>query len=203
MQILKDNVKLNILEAACEVFFQNSYKNASMRIIAGKSGITVGNLYRYFNNKADILDTLLTPVSTKLLELTKHTFQPIVGLEIEPVLDLIGSEIAPLTGLFSQYRREIVILLEKAAGTQYDVVKNQLTDQLTKHIFEHFSFEGIDYSVEEISSTGRSLSESFLAGLVNILKTSDDDVTIQKALQNYLRFFISGFIHLLKDLKEQ
>ena len=47
-QTLKDDVKARIIESAKEEFLENSYEKTSMRAIASKSNITVGNLYRYF-----------------------------------------------------------------------------------------------------------------------------------------------------------
>ena len=51
MQVLKDEVRANILSAAKKLFYERGYNNASIRGIAKNSGITVGNVYRYFENK--------------------------------------------------------------------------------------------------------------------------------------------------------
>lgn len=62
MQILKEHVKDNILKAAEEIYFQEGYSQASLRSIAARCGITVGNLYRYFENKEALLDAVLKPL---------------------------------------------------------------------------------------------------------------------------------------------
>ena len=53
-QILKEELRKAIIESAKQEFLNNGYENASMRNIAKKANMTVGNLYRYFESKDDI-----------------------------------------------------------------------------------------------------------------------------------------------------
>ena len=53
-QVLKDSLRKAILDAAKEEFLEYGFKDASMRRIAAKANMTVGNLYRYFKNKESI-----------------------------------------------------------------------------------------------------------------------------------------------------
>ena len=50
MQIKKEDLKNDIIEAAKVEFLHHGYEGASMRIIASKSHTTLGNLYNYFTN---------------------------------------------------------------------------------------------------------------------------------------------------------
>ena len=60
-QKLKDDVRLSIIKAAKEEFLEKGYKGASMRSIANKANMTVGNLYRYYKNKEDINLSIVAP----------------------------------------------------------------------------------------------------------------------------------------------
>ena len=51
MQYLKEDIQEKILHIAEEVFSEKGYKDASMREIASRTGITVSNIYHYFTNK--------------------------------------------------------------------------------------------------------------------------------------------------------
>ena len=51
MQVLKESVKKAILDGAINEFFEHGYQSANMRRIADSANITVGNIYRYFENK--------------------------------------------------------------------------------------------------------------------------------------------------------
>ena len=45
MQFLKGDIQEGILKAAEEVFLEKGYKDASMREIASRAGVTVSNIY--------------------------------------------------------------------------------------------------------------------------------------------------------------
>ena len=60
-QVLKEAVKDKIIAAAKEEFLKKGYKEASMRAIARKSKMTVGNLYRYFSSKEEMIIHIVSP----------------------------------------------------------------------------------------------------------------------------------------------
>ena len=66
MQFLKGDIQEGILKAAEEVFLEKGYKDASMREIASRAGVTVSNIYHYFTNKDEIFRTILKPVLNDL-----------------------------------------------------------------------------------------------------------------------------------------
>ena len=66
MQFLKGDIQERILKVAEEVFLEKGYKDASMREIASRAGVTVSNIYHYFTNKDEIFRTILKPVLNDL-----------------------------------------------------------------------------------------------------------------------------------------
>ena len=60
------STKDNILEAAIEEFLEKGFKEASIRDIAAKVGITSTALYRHFRDKEDIFIVIVQPVVDKL-----------------------------------------------------------------------------------------------------------------------------------------
>lgn len=62
MQVLKDDIKRRILDVARQEFNQRGFTKASMRDIAAKVGIGVGNLYNYYPSKDDLFRAVLAPV---------------------------------------------------------------------------------------------------------------------------------------------
>ncbi len=59
---------LVILEAAREVFTEQGYSDLTMRKVAGKAGISIGNLNYYYRTKEDLLRDLLEYVINPYLE---------------------------------------------------------------------------------------------------------------------------------------
>ena len=53
MQYLKDVVRTRIVNAAIAEFKEYGYSNASIRNIAETAAISLGNIYRYYENKED------------------------------------------------------------------------------------------------------------------------------------------------------
>jgi len=57
----KDEKKNQIIKVACELFAKNGYYNTTMPDIANASGMSVGNLYNYFESKEELAkETMLT-----------------------------------------------------------------------------------------------------------------------------------------------
>ena len=48
MQVLKGNIRHRILDVAEQLFARHGYAKTSMREVATRAGIAVGNLYHYF-----------------------------------------------------------------------------------------------------------------------------------------------------------
>ena len=62
----------HILEAAAEAFRDRGFHATTMRDIAAKAGMTVGNLYYYFKNKDDLLAFCQEDALGRLLSLAKE-----------------------------------------------------------------------------------------------------------------------------------
>lgn len=61
--------KLQLIEAACKVFYREGVAKATLEQIAREAGVTRGALYWHFNNKTDILDAVFQTVMPQLHEL--------------------------------------------------------------------------------------------------------------------------------------
>ena len=81
MQYLKDVVRTRIINAAIAEFKEYGYSNASIRNIAEVANISLGNIYRYYENKEDLFLTIINP-------LTEMTKQPSVSKVLEDDVSL-------------------------------------------------------------------------------------------------------------------
>ncbi|MEZ7891865.1 MAG: TetR/AcrR family transcriptional regulator [Candidatus Wallbacteria bacterium] len=55
IKIEQPNKKDDVLKAAIEIFSKKGYPSATIREIAAKAGVSIGTIYFYFKNKAEIL----------------------------------------------------------------------------------------------------------------------------------------------------
>lgn len=119
MQVLKDKVRENILDAAKAAFLENGYQKTSMRDIATASGITPGNIYRYFESKEAVFDAVVGETYDVLTELADVEFEVTDLLEDMTYLKWRDYFTESLADLTATHRSEMLILLDKAFDTKY------------------------------------------------------------------------------------
>lgn len=64
----RPNTKTLILDAALDLFSVNGYEGVSVKQIAGKVGIKDSSLYKHFQSKQEIFDTLLQEMNARFEE---------------------------------------------------------------------------------------------------------------------------------------
>lgn len=62
-----------VLEAAASVFARDGYVEARMVDIATEAGLSTGGLYRYFDNKTEVLAALVADIHEEFYEQSGHT----------------------------------------------------------------------------------------------------------------------------------
>ena len=105
--------KKNILAAARTVFAEHGYAQASMRIIAGAAGMSVGGLYLHFRNKEELYLTFTQEWMKNLNDRTHDALR-----EIDNPVEAIGVFIS-LTIQFSRSHREMIILQGRELGFSF------------------------------------------------------------------------------------
>ena len=161
MQFLKGDIQEGILKAAEEVFLEKGYKDASMREIASRAGVTVSNIYHYFTNKDEIFRTILKPVKNDLYEnagLTgfsrKQTKQKPVLNDLYAMIynhdadqmtidvfmdsDYQKMSVREYIRLVSEHRDRLRLLLFQAQGSVLENFRSEYTDLMTRTISVFF-----------------------------------------------------------------
>ena len=90
MQYLKEDIQEKILHIAEEVFSEKGYKDASMREIASRSGITVSNIYHYFKSKDELAIQVTSHVDDAYSELEEAYLADTARPAREKLLDFVG-----------------------------------------------------------------------------------------------------------------
>lgn len=124
--------KKRLLEAGTEEFYRVGYKQASLRKICKICGVTTGAFYFSFTGKQDLFQSIVDPVITRLLSLA----EALVQRELEH--PSTGQENGRKIMEFElQYRRELIILMEKSEGSGREHIKD-LFFQRMLHYFTIF-----------------------------------------------------------------
>lgn len=144
MQIKKDDTKSKIRESAKEIFFTTSYAGASMRDVASKCNMTVGNIYRYYENKEVLFDDIIKPTYDGVVKLIKITdlMKPFIkGKPVDSENKLYKNSkfknyiISSIAKIVSCHAVELYILLNNSEGSKYE----NTTDRIYKLMHETIS----------------------------------------------------------------
>jgi AcrR family transcriptional regulator len=185
MQVLKPEIRSSILSNALEEFYQYGYSQASMRAIASKVGITVGNIYRYFLSKEDLFNVILEPVRNAIIEVAHVDEQlNIIKIDTREEASLIVDSIL---SLMKHYTKELFILIFNSEGSMYEFMKEDLIRIVEVKLTRVFAQESHGYFVKIIST-------SFIQALFVIFKDNIDDYeTIRELITELLIFYFRDF----------
>jgi len=127
MQILKDEIKNAIIEAAVKEFSLRGYEKSSMREIAQSAGISVSNTYHYFHSKEQLFGSLVEPVSKQVKTVFKTTIEQSAegGLRENKIEIFINNIVHTLLQMDDHQRLLLFILTENSTGTKYEGTKKE------------------------------------------------------------------------------
>jgi len=181
MQVLKESVKKAILSGAIQEFFDNGYQNANMRRIADSANITVGNIYRYFENKEALFNAVLLPAKRAIDDL--ESFDKKLHItHIENQKEAIQI-VTYVINVLRPYTKEIFIMIFNSNGTHYQQVKAQLESLVIAKIKEYSPGVFSDYFLKVIAS-------SFIQSLFVVFRDNVNDIKkIQEIIIQLIVFY--------------
>lgn len=203
-QILKAETKVKILEAATNEFLEKGYKDASLRSIAFKSHMTVGNLYRYFDSKEDLLNQIvsetLSLIDNMLASMTNNNLSFLnnrtnIKLTEEEMIDTLDDITEQMMDIYSNHQDEFIILMMDSE------VNKKLTDWFTNVIKvlikNNYKFVGFD---KEFNILAHSYAVSLFNGVKDLLNNTDLD---KKKMKLLIKIYFRSYVFMLNsDIKK-
>lgn len=140
-QVQKDTIRQLILSTALDLFAHQGYANTSIADIAKKANISVGNIYRYFKGKQDILDVVVP--SAFVDELITTVQQKIMTGKSQSIIEQRNnSDFIKNSTDFQLYlieHKEQLLILWNGKKTPYEDTVEQLLKRLVDLVLTHFS----------------------------------------------------------------
>lgn len=185
MQTQKEEIRIRILDAACEEFLTAGYRRASMRAIAERAGITPGNIYAYFQGKEDLLDQVVSPTMEALGRMLEGASR---GAEMnEPTVRELAEAV---TALFLKNRPQFLILMTGAEGSKYENTRQQITTVAAKRIEEEL-IPRLPAGMGGVLLAA-ALAESVLSGIFYLFEHyNGDEGQLKKSLEDFLLLILS------------
>jgi len=202
-QYLKEEVRDRIRAAALGAFASEGYALATMAGIAATAGISAGNVYRYFESKADLFDAV---VPRGLVRRFRHLLSErlrraegvvdVRDLEPEHRYRLASGE---LFDFVLRHRLEVIAFLGRGAGTPHEEVHDQVVAELVEAATRHSAaLAGSVDGRETIAFDLAQIYRNFVDSLVRILERFEDEEDIREAVGAYERYHLTGLAALLE-----
>jgi AcrR family transcriptional regulator len=197
MQVLKDEVREQILEASLRKFAEKGFKKTTMADIALAAGLSVGNLYLYYKNKAHIFNSVITPeFIDQLNSLFTRKIESTEGLSLEeashtPTHLLVSEE---MINFYCENRLRLIVALENLEETSYSGINEKLLDNLVSLFFQYLRSIGKD---EALSDPGlriliRTIYINLTNGILAVLRSTDNKEVLRKGLHHLLTYHLYG-----------
>lgn len=186
MQYLKKEIKENILAAAVAEFKEHGYADASIRNIANNAEISLGNIYRYFDNKEALYFAVINPFITSIKQVIEHD----IVFETKDMRD--ASEV--LVEFLVEHSDELLII-RKGNSVHYESFINYLVESISKKIREMLerSFPEIDGKIKN-PDFYNAVAEGFLTSLFKVLSK---DLPIDEQKRNVRELITFYFGHMV------
>jgi AcrR family transcriptional regulator len=203
MQVLKDEVKERIDRAALELFAEKGYGNTTMAEIAGRAGISVGNIYLYYKKKESLFkavipeDFLLKFKSYLGKKILAAPGEAINGLENNP-LHLLAKE--EMLDFCCENRLKLIAVFDKGEGTIYANAKKDFLEY-TVGLFYKYLESLPDQPAKEKFKEIRPLAQLIYINLFNcifeIFKHFITKEELRQAIAQILTYHLYGLNGLM------
>lgn len=139
MQFQKPEIRNKILSHSLQLFCIQGFEKTTTRQIASGIGMSVSNLYKYFQSKEELFDEHVSAFHTRFLT----GYKAFLAQTEDHGFDSDAGEMLA-NGLFKSiqaYTREFVLLMEKSQGTKYEGFADELTATLVDHIAQDVTID--------------------------------------------------------------
>ena len=197
-QVLKEETRKKIIEAAKDEFLHYGYDDANMRRIAIKSNMTVGNLYRYFKNKEDINYQIVSGVVSAIDSMVKNLTGDRIAFfnenfsfpeSIEVLKNVINELSDNIVDIYMSYKDEFNILM---MGSE---LNNSLMKWFTNLINFLITSTHAGKDPDQVAMLARSYCVAMISGLKELFWINDVDID---RLKDLVKIYLQGFVYMLQ-----
>lgn len=186
MQYKKKDINDRILEAGKAEYSEKGYRAGNIATIAANAGVPVGNLYRYFDGKAGLLDAIVKPAYAAIPKLAKELSDVDVSGSV-PLKEIMSTLASRLLLTFDEYGQEILILADKCAATRYEDFTELVVNQVAELIQSKLYLNPTDTD----ALMARLTAKSFVSSVFDILRCSLSREKTEEMLRRILNYHFS------------
>jgi AcrR family transcriptional regulator len=202
MQIPKEDIRKKIIDVARDEFIINGFQDASMRVIAARSEITLSNIYNYFKNKDDLFCEILKPtLETLELQMQEHNGEGNMTTEYFHSEEMQKADLERMVEMIETNRVYLQLLLFKSTGSSHEKFRENMIRYSTRMgqqylltMKEKYPEISIDVSPFFIHYMG-SMWVNIMSEIVSH-SLSHEQIT--KFISEYIAFGTAGWERIMK-----
>ena len=188
MQVLKDEIRNKILAAAEDMFYEKGFKETTTRSIAAEVGISVSNLYLYYENKEATFYAVTDGFYSYFIKGAKK-FMNHKDAENNKIDEELSNLIMKI---IITDQKKFVIIADKSQGTKYEDFKMQLVKIVQNHMKEQVNKELVqDDLITYI------LAKNLIEGIIEIAKNYKDKVWLENSIKTLVCYHMNGMKNLM------
>lgn len=202
MQTLKEDTRKRILTVSKRLFLKKGFRGTTTRDIARDAGITLSNLYHYYESKDELFRQLLKP-ATDMLEGMLDEHHGIKGYDIVNMQEdsYIDDTLEEYMAAIRKYRNLLKLLLFKSQGSSLEGFKEYYVDKATRLVLEWLKImkekhPGINIGISDFFI---HLNNVWLFTLLEEILMHDlSEEEVRSVLSDYVRFEVMGWRKMIQ-----
>ena len=203
MQRQKKDIRQILLRTAHEEFLKFGFKNASMRAIAKRSGVTLSNIYNYFKDKDELFRAVLTPLLEAFDRLAEtHNSEDYLTLNVFTENSYQRRMMDEFMSVLKGNEAELKLLLFQSGGSSLENYRDFFTGRQTESGKKYMRYMKMRYPHinDDISTFFIHTMSSWWLTLMGEIVTHDEltEEEIERFLSEYVAFGTAGWKELLK-----
>lgn len=181
MQYLKKEIRERILAAAVEEFKEQGYADASIRNIANNAEISLGNIYRYYQNKEALYFAVINPFMQNVKDFVDNDFA---------FADKSMKEISEMLIVFIMQYNDELLIIRKGNTVHYDAFVSYIVDVIADKVKELIQsiFPEIDSKIQN-PDFYMAIADGFLTSFFRILNNQDSKETLERKAREVITFY--------------
>jgi AcrR family transcriptional regulator len=186
-QVLKEEVRTKITDAALAVFARDGFEAATMAGIAHEAGMGAASIYRYYTSKDDLFAAVITPALTNQFDsLLERRVGALARTTLRgETIDDLGDE---MLQFWLANRLAVVILLDRAPQEPYG---ERFVELLVKHTLAELRADGTPVS-PRAKLVLTTIFDNTRRLLARVLAEYSDPAELREAIEIFWSYQIAG-----------
>lgn len=198
-QYKKEETQNLIIQSAEKLFSERGYHNTTISDIAKETGISVGNVYRYYKGKEQILEEVLP--EEFVVKLRENLRTKIVTGKSDTINEQSKKrEYLEKSNMFHRMiienKRKLIILMQYSEETPYEDFRKNVVRNLVEFIIAQFNPE--NEQNQNLKDLLTILYDGYIQMSLDIAAREWDDEKTLGALRNINQYHIIGLEALLR-----